>query len=469
MPATITKGEALYNDGRVEEARDSFLEVLKTDTKNKEAWNNLGVIAYGEFAYGKAARCLSQALEVDPFYKEAIINLCDVLRDTRQLKSAINLLEVAIVQNPEDIELQGLVKEARQIVVPQETKKTEKTTEVDLKKLHVLQGTHEIANQSYTISSALKAQGMYAKTLCYYPNYFKYKSDYVIDLSLCANREDAILRTRKYAEQMIPQFDIFHFHFGKTLTFDYSDLPWLKEKNKKVVSQYWGSECRMLSIAKKLNPYIKVKDKTEDVIKTELEEMSKYVRHCIVGDYELYEYVKDYFEHIHVIPSLIDTEKYRPDPDRLPNDKFVIVHAPTDTDLKGSLVIQRVLQELLVDHEFECRFVQGMSHKEAMKNYQQADLIIDELHCGSYGLLSVETMAMAKPVVTWISDFMKEKYPSDLPIISANPDTLKDVIKDTLENREMLAEKGQQGRAYVEKYHDMNKVVLQIQDVYREL
>ncbi len=468
MP-TITEGETLFQEGRIDEARAHFERIADQLPEDKQAHNNLGVIAFSEFQYGKAAGYFARAIKIDPFFREAIINLCEVFKETGKMESARNLLEVAVVKYPEDSELLILLEQARRAGNASVESNGVDRLSTDISQLRVLQGTYEIANQSHTISSALQAQGMQSKTLCYYPNYLKYKSDYVLDLNQCQTSEEAIFRSRIYAEQMIPQFDIFHFHFGTSLTYDYSDLPILVEKNKKIVTQYWGSEIRMISLAKAFNPYIKVKGKSEEAIRSELEVMSRYVRHCIVGDYELHEYVKDYFDHIHVIPALINTEKYCPDPDRKPNSKFLIVHAPTDIEAKGSKYIEAALKDLVSDFEFEYRPITGMSHEEAMKNYQQADLIVDEMHAGCYGLLSIECMALAKPVITWISEFMKGKYPEELPLISANPDTIKDVLRDALSNREMLVDKGIQGRAYVEKYHDMNKVILQIQDVYRQL
>lgn len=340
---------------------------------------------------------------------------------------------------------------------------------VEVNNMKVLQGVWDIGNQMYTIARGLSAMGVYAKTLCYHPNYLKYESDYVMDIEKAQDQKTAVLQTRKFAEQLISQFDIFHFHFGSTLTLDYSDLPVLKRLGKKMTAHYWGSEVRMYSKAVKINPYIKVKQTNEDMLKHWLDKMSNYVGHCIVGDYELYEYVKDFFDYAHVIPALIDISKYIPKSDQQSNEKFLIVHAPTSPVIKGSQYIVNAINELKPKYDFEFKLIQGMSHEEAKKIYQQADLIVDELHCGTYGLLTVETMAMAKPVITWVTDYMREKYPPELPVISANPDTVKAKIEYAINNREMLTELGQKGRSYVEKYHDMNKVVPQIIDVYKML
>ena len=110
-----------------------------------------------------------------------------------------------------------------------------------------------------------------------------------------------------------------------------------------------------------------------------------------------------------------------------------------------------------------------MSHSEAVKTYQKADLIIDQILLGSYGVFAVESMAMGKPVIGWISDFMKEKYPKELPIISANPDNIEQKIEYVINNRDMLKKIGIDGRKYVEKYHDINVVTNNIIDIYKKI
>ena len=104
-----------------------------------------------------------------------------------------------------------------------------------------------------------------------------------------------------------------------------------------------------------------------------------------------------------------------------------------------------------------------------MRIYQKADLIIDQLHIGSYGLLAVEAMAMGKPVICWISDYMRGHYPPDLPIITANPDNIQTVIGHAIKNIDMLPDKGKQGRAYVEKHHDMLKNSERMLSLYNAL
>jgi glycosyltransferase involved in cell wall biosynthesis len=333
--------------------------------------------------------------------------------------------------------------------------------------LRILHGTYEIANQMKTIVAALNSSGMVAKTVCYYPNYLGYTSDYMLDVSRFGNAQEAVLATRRMAEKLIPKFDIFHFHFNTTLTLDYSDLPFLKRLGKVMTMQYWGSDARILSKARELNPYAMVKNPDEEGIKRKLEFMASFMPDAITGDYEVYEYLKDYYERVYIVPPVIDMTHYQPSPSK--HDKFFIVHAPTSPNSKGTRYILAAVGDLKQRYDFEFRLIQGMAHEEAKGVYAQADLIIDALHVGSYGLLAIESMAMGKTVITWICDFMKEKYPPELPIISANPDTIKEKIEYALNNREMLTELGRRGVEYVAKYHDIRVAIHQYIDVYHKL
>ena len=145
------------------------------------------------------------------------------------------------------------------------------------------------------------------------------------------------------------------------------------------------------------------------------------------------------------------------------------MHAPTNPDFKGTRPIEAALEALQGEYDFEYRRIEKMNHEEAIKLYRHADLIVDQILCGSYGLLSVESMALAKPVITYIRDDLLETFPPELPIVSANPDTIKETIASLLEDASLRRELGLRGRAYVEKYHAKEVVTDQLERIYKEL
>ncbi len=334
---------------------------------------------------------------------------------------------------------------------------------------NIVMGTMEIANQMNIQAMALKKLNYHTTTLNYYDSYLKYKSDFVLDPKELVNYENANLYIKSHVAPIIKDNDIFHFHFGTTLTLDHSDLPVLNKLGKKTIMQYWGSDVRMVSIAKKNNPYSKVKETNEDSIKRKLEHLSKYISNCFV-DYELAEYVKDYHEKVHVTKSSIDLSKFSYTKfEKNDNDKLIIAHAPTAPEFKGTKFIVEAIESLKTNYNIEFKLITGLSNDQAIEEYKKADIIVDQLHMGTYGVFAVEAMALRKPVVCWISDYMRELLPKDLPIIIANPDTIKSVLKNLFDNRDQLSLIGKKSREFVEKYHDSNIVAKNHETIYKSL
>lgn len=75
----LEEGEFLYAEGRLEEAESCFLSVIEEDSKNKVAYNNMGVIAYRMNDIEKAVDYFAMSLKEDPYFEDAITNLLDLL------------------------------------------------------------------------------------------------------------------------------------------------------------------------------------------------------------------------------------------------------------------------------------------------------------------------------------------------------------------------------------------------------
>ena len=110
--ATIKEGEALFAQGKFEEAEQCFLEIVDRDSKNTEAYNNLGVIALERQNFEQAVSYFVRSLEIDPFNKDAVVNFSVLLKSLNKLHEAGPLLEKIIERYPHDEEIKVLVQEA---------------------------------------------------------------------------------------------------------------------------------------------------------------------------------------------------------------------------------------------------------------------------------------------------------------------------------------------------------------------
>jgi len=108
MDNKLNEGETLFADGKIDEAEACFLSLVENGYYCKEAYNNLGVIAFQKDDKENAIDYFTKALEIDPLYKDTIINYTNLLRELDQLPIAIPLLEKVAQLNPDDEEIARL-------------------------------------------------------------------------------------------------------------------------------------------------------------------------------------------------------------------------------------------------------------------------------------------------------------------------------------------------------------------------
>lgn len=144
---------------------------------------------------------------------------------------------------------------------------------------------------------------------------------------------------------------------------------------------------------------------------------------------------------------------------RTGNRRLRIVHAPTDRRVKGSAFVIEAIERLRSSgYEFDFTLVENMQYGDAMKAYEMADILVDQLMIGWYGGLAVELMAMGKCVVCYLRErdmvCIPEEMAKDIPICNATPDSVYNVLCNLLEHPDLVLEFGRKGREYAMKWHD---------------
>jgi len=118
MEDKIKQGEVLFAEGKIEQAEKWFLKILEKEPQNKEAFNNLGVIAFQCQQINKAIEYFNESLEIDPFYKESVLNYSYLLKELNLLNEASSFLDKVIQTYPNDKELQKLLNESKMVEKP---------------------------------------------------------------------------------------------------------------------------------------------------------------------------------------------------------------------------------------------------------------------------------------------------------------------------------------------------------------
>ncbi len=443
----------LINNGKLEEAKKLISEYALIVDKDVEIYSMNAIIAILENRFNDAEDILNEGLKIDNSNADLLLNMSYLMDINNKSKDSLEYFCKAKLLNPKSkVKINEIISQVKSI---------------DNNSLRIIHGSIEIANQMNTMARGLRKLGFKATTVDYYPNYLASKSDYTLNVQSFNDINKANIQTKNLASKIIGENDVFHFHYGSTLTLDYSDLYLLKELGKKVIMQHWGSDVRLYSKAVKNSPHVKLVQPDENRMKMELDFLSRHISHCAVCDYELYEYVKDYYSNIYLIPQCVDLENLKVQNNK--NNKLLIVHAPTNREIKGTEYILKAINDLQLKYDFDFKLIEKMSHEEAMLTYKRADIVIDQLRIGTYGLVSIENMALGKPVISYINEYMLEKYPIELPIITSGVENIKEKIEYLIKNQDILPDIGLKGRRYVEKYHDINKVNLDILEIYKKI
>lgn len=155
------------------------------------------------------------------------------------------------------------------------------------------------------------------------------------------------------------------------------------------------------------------------------------------------------------------------------DDKVHIVHAPTQRALKGTRFVLEAIERLEgeLGDRFRFSLVEGLPHDEALRRYAEADLLVDQLLVGWYGVVAAEAMRMGIPVVSFIDDDQLGAVPAEmaaaLPVVRADPSNLAAVLRRLVVEREQLLDIGRRGRVYAEAWHDPTMVARQAVERYR--
>ena len=244
--------------------------------------------------------------------------------------------------------------------------------------------------------------------------------------------------------RLLPKTDVFHFYFGWTLVPRRLQWPILQATRRKSVLHFLGSDIR---------------GKTPDQL--------RYARGAdarIVGSYDALRWVPD----AHVLPPGLDLREYaqRPSEDR---DRPVVVHAPSSRRRKGTEHVVAACEGL----DVELDIVEGVRHDEARRRYEQADIVVDQLNAGWYGIFALEAMALGKPVLSYLRpEALQETEGAlgiEVPIVPVTKETLRGRIAELAGSAERRRQVGAASRAYVERVHDADKSADTLLEIYRAL
>jgi glycosyltransferase involved in cell wall biosynthesis len=293
-------------------------------------------------------------------------------------------------------------------------------------------------------AQALRRRGVDARLVVFE----RYRLHPEADWSLEAPSNSLLLgrQARQWAAfaRLLPRTDVFHFHFGLTLVPRVAQFRLLRAARKKSVMHWLGSDIRG-----KPREQLAWADAADAQV---------------VGSYDAIRWVPG----AEVIPPGVDLARIEPAPPSR-RARPLIVHAPSSRRRKGTEHVLAAVEGLDADLEL----VEGLHHDEAFERYRAADVVVDQLNAGWYGLFAIEAMALGKPVVTFLHDEAvrrtEQAFGTRVPIVSATAGTLREALRPLVADPARRRELGAASRAYAERVHDLERVVDSLVALYARL
>jgi glycosyltransferase involved in cell wall biosynthesis len=340
--------------------------------------------------------------------------------------------------------------------------------------MRILHGIEEIAGQGSYSVKGLKENYQDVKMVTYYSNLGKYPCDisFIMDTKKLWLYPWYLIKIIAFFIYSLFRFDVFHFHFGTSLVPKNLDLIFLKLFRKKIFFEFHGSDLRTTKIAEKINPKLFLKHTSPIIDKRIMRKNKRLLRYAdgiILHDEELFSYLPIVKRNvpIHIVPLRMDLSPFVPVYPEEHKKIVTIVHAPSHREAKGTESVLAAIKNLEKKYELEFILVENLPNAQALEIYKKADIIVDQLRGGSYGVFSIEAMALGKPVIVFIIEDVRKTYPPSLPIVNANVDTIQPALEKLIINGKLRNELGRAGHEYAGKYHDCKKIAKLLLKIYK--
>ncbi|MBD3165243.1 hypothetical protein GF324_01475 [bacterium] len=245
-------------------------------------------------------------------------------------------------------------------------------------------------------------------------------------------------------EHGLDDFDIIHLDQGAGFLRDARFIRQWADAGKRIVTFYHGSDMRNRGIFPQVDRHADLRLTCE----LDLLYLDSRLRYLFLP---------------------VDTGRWLPVESR-PDDGIIRISHGARNRFKGTDRIIEVVERLKNHYPLELVLIQGVSHDEAMRMKAESDIAIDQITDAGgwgYGMSGIENLCLGIPTCTRLRDEYVEFIP-DHPFVNVNPDNLEDELIRLIEDTAYRHAKEEEGRAWVERTHDIKAVADVLYGYYAE-
>jgi hypothetical protein len=284
---------------------------------------------------------------------------------------------------------------------------------------------------------------------------------------------------------MARDFHVLHLYFGHTMMvtgwerplWGQMDLPLWKVLAKRIFMTFQGCDARMRNVCAKEPISACAKDACKQMVcnheadqkrARSIAFIARYCEKMFCLNPDLLEFVPgaEFLPYANLENPILYCSG------KLTGSKPLIVHAPSDRFIKGTIFVEQASHELQASHPHDLKLVENIPRQEVFQIFRRSSILVDQLLVGWYGGVAVEGMAAGLPVVAYLNEKYLSRIPpemvAELPIVSATPSTLTTVLAKLLESSSLRDELGQRGRLFVARWHNPVRVGWAMLELYRD-
>jgi SAM-dependent methyltransferase len=346
---------------------------------------------------------------------------------------------------------------------------------IKAQKIKILHAPVNVGGQPWIISRSERKLNYQSDCMIFRSSWLNYPSDYNLNLSR-KNYIGNFLKLLIFFFRAIRRYDVFHFYYGKSILPFYLDLPILKLLGKKIFFTFQGSDIRRRGYFSKHFGVDIYKD-CKELTHKKFFDIFRFLRLKIAlffanKTFVLNPDLKLISPSSELLPyANINLEEWISTKQKKQRNYLIILHAPTNRGIKGTKYLIETISRLKKEgYSVELKLVEGVEHNRVKKIYDDADIVVDQLLIGWYGGFAVEAMALGKPVVCYLNESLFHLVPwaKEIPIVNASLTTLYDKLKWLIENPQERERLGEEGRKFVEKWHNPIKIAKKIIEFYEK-
>jgi len=199
---------------------------------------------------------------------------------------------------------------------------------------------------------------------------------------------------------------------------------------------------------------------------------------------------------IHEVPEFycLDPDVWSPDQQiprehelKIPKDTVKLYHAvghfelrtdaETRRNIKSTHIYIPTIEKLKKNgYNVELVFVKDVPSRDVRYYQLQSDIVCDMLTYGFYGANVREALMLGKPVVCylrpeWLASIRREmpQFVDELPIVSATPENVYEVLEDLVRNPEKRRQIGKRSRDFALRWHSSPRAAQRFDKIYSSL